>query len=186
MKKNTHTGLSAVLLVGLLLALLPPLASAQDPPFEPEEKACISYAYTQSELHFFLLGQNASLFGSKLNINHNCQEVSIYIDGQFQASSSTNFSINVEPGVHQITLESDGINRTFKDVSFFPDRLNWQYEYQELQDSKPQFIELELSAIRTNWAVGIGILMVWVLSTYVYWTLINSYVQRNFIEEVVQ
>ena len=55
-----------------------------------------------------------------------------------------------------------------------------------INSPQKQVIELELSETRTNWAVGVGIVIVWVLNVYVYWSLISSYVDRNFIEEVVQ
>ena len=91
-KKTTHKGLSVWFLIGGLLLL--PSVSAQDPPVE--EKECISYAYTESQNHLFLLGQNSSMFGSKLNVIHNCQDIEIYIDGIFEASSTENFAINID------------------------------------------------------------------------------------------
>jgi hypothetical protein len=64
--------------------------------------------------------------------------------------------------------------------------LNWEFDFIALEESKPQFIDVEISELRTNWAVGVGIVVVWVLTTYVYWSLISSYIDRNFIEEVTQ
>lgn len=182
-KKKTQMGLSVWFLIIGGLLLLPPV-SAQDPPVDDE---CLAYAYTNSEQHYFLLRGNSSMFGSTLNIIHDCDQVSIYVDGFFLASSSNDFSTILEPGLHNVTIEADNQTLTYRNVMFYPDRLEWEYEYQITfdQPTKPM-IDLELSYSRTNYAVGIGIFMVWVLTTYVYWSLISAYVDRNFIEEVVQ
>lgn len=176
-----------VLDVGVLflLVLLLPGAAAQGPPVDGREE-CLAYAYTSSEQHLFLMGDNSSMFGSKLMIIHNCQDLEVYVDGFFEASSSSNFSIIIEQGIHNISIQSNGFNESFSNVVFYPDRLEWEYEFQTFQQPQKQFIEIDLAQLQTNYAVGIGIVIVWVLSTYVYWQLISSYVDRNFIEEVSQ
>jgi len=181
-KKSTQM----VLRVGFLFALvlLLPLATAQGPPVDDED--CLAYAYTQSENHLFLLGENSSMFGQKLMVIHNCDQVDIYLDGFFEASSSENFALQIDGGIHNITISSNAFNATYENVVFYPDRLNWEFEYRAIEEAQPQFIDIEIAALQTNWAVGIGIIIVWVLTTYVYWSLISSYVDRNFIEEVVQ
>lgn len=181
-RKNT---LQMVLEVGFLFALvsLLPMATAQGPPVDED---CLAYAYTESENHLFLLGQNTSMFGQKLMVIHNCEQVDIYLDGFFEASSSENFALQIEDGIHNITIISNGFNATYNNVVFYPDRLNWEFEYRAIEEAQPKFIDIEVAALQTNWAVGIGIIIVWVLTTYVYWSLISSYVDRNFIEEVVQ
>jgi hypothetical protein len=176
----------AVNVVGIFtLVLLLPSVTADGPPFDRAE--CLAYAYTSSDTHLFLLGDNASMFGSKLMIVHNCEELEIYVDGFFEASSSSNFSIIMEQGNHNISIASNGFNESFSNVFFYPDRLQWEYDFEMIQQKpKQQFIEINLAQLQTNYAVGIGILIVWVLTTYVYWQLISSYVDRNFIEEVSQ
>lgn len=184
MEKSLRMGLSVVVVL-IVGSLLLPAVAAQDPPVEDE---CLAYAYTKSDKHNFLLGPNSSMFGTTLNIIHNCDQASIYVDGFFLASSKNDFSTMVETGLHNITIEADNQTFNFVNVIFYPDRLEWEYEYEltfEREIVKPS-IDLELSNSRTNYAVGIGILMVWVLTTYVYWSLISAYVDRNFIEEVVQ
>ena len=182
-EKTTHMGLRVAVLFTLVLLL--PTVTAQDPPVDDAER-CLAYAYTSSDNHLFLLGQNTSMFGARLNVVHDCDDLQVYVDGFFEVSSSSSMAVTIEPGIHNITLQADGFNATFTDVVFYTDRLNWEYEFQVIQDSKPQFIDIEVSELRTNWAVGVGIVIVWVLTTYVYWQMISSYVDRNFIEEVVQ
>ena len=184
-RKNQQMGLRVAVL--FILVLLLPTVTAQDPPVEDDEqKACIAYAYTESENHYFLIKDNSSVFGNSLKIVHNCKELEVYADGFFSASSSENFSLSLEAGLHNIELRAEGFNETFNDVMFYPDRLNWEFDFIALEESKPQFIDVEISELRTNWAVGVGIVVVWVLTTYVYWSLISSYIDRNFIEEVTQ
>ena len=183
-RKNQHMGLRVAVL--FILVLLLPTVTAQDPPVEDDAKGCIAYAYTESENHYFLIKDNSSVFGNSLKIVHNCKELEVYADGFFYASSSENFTLSLDAGLHEIMLIGDGFNETFDNVMFYPDRLNWEFDFIELQESKPQFIDVELSELRTNWAVGVGIVVVWVLTTYVYWSLISSYIDRNFIEEVTQ
>ena len=187
MEKKKHSMVLEFALVTLTLGLLLlPGAAGQEPPVDDEEKGCIAYAYTESENHYFLLKDNASMFGDVLRVVHNCPTLSVYAEGFFVASSANNFTFSLEAGVHNISFESSTFNATFSNVMFYPDRLDWEFDFIELQDSKPQFIDIELSELRTNWAVGVGIVVVWVLTTYVYWSLISSYIDRNFVEEVTQ
>jgi hypothetical protein len=183
-KKSTQMGLRVWFLL-IVVLLLHPTVKAQDPPVDDDQ--CLAYAYTESERLNFLLRDNSSMFGTTLKIIHNCQEVSIYVDGFFLASSSNDFSTIIEPGLKNITLEADNQTFNYRNVNFYPERLKTQYQYEiNLDQENRQFIDLEVSYSRTNYAVGVGIFMVWVLTTYVYWSLISAYVDRNFIEEVVQ
>ena len=79
-EKSTHKGLVVVVLVAVVSLL--PTVSAQGPPVD--DQVVHAYAYT-SENHLFLLGQNTSMFGSTLNIVHNCQDLEIYVDGFFSS-----------------------------------------------------------------------------------------------------
>jgi hypothetical protein len=182
-EKTTQMGLRVGVLFTLVLLL--PVVAAQGPPVDEQEE-CLAYAYTSSENHLFLLGNNVSMFGSRLIVIHNCDNLEIYLDGFFEMSSGSNMALTIDQGIHNITFQANGFNSTFENVVFYPDRLDWEYQYQIIEQSKPEFIDIEISELRTNWAVGVGIVIVWVLTTYVYWQMISSYVDRNFIEEVVQ
>jgi len=54
------------------------------------------------------------------------------------------------------------------------------------QIPKTEFISIDASDSREVWASILSIVTVWVLCVYVYWKLIESYVNKNFIEEVVK
>lgn len=172
-------------LLGVLLVLLltPSSAYAQAP---PDSKECLGYIYTESERHFFLVQTNASVFGTDLKIIHNCDQASLVIDGNQTASSASNFSYVITQGLHSVELILDNQTMSFENVSFYPDRLQWEFEYIELTEDGETYISISESDFQVNWAVAFSIVIVWVLSVYVYWQLINSYVDRNFIEEVQQ
>lgn len=167
----------------LVILLTPSFATAQGP---PSSKECIAYAYTSSEPHFFLIRENTSVFGNTIFINHNCNEIQLFIDEQFSAASNSNLSYNVDQGRHNITILYDNQTMSFENVDFYPDRLEWEYEYNLIEEQKSAFISISDSNFMVNWAVAFSIVIVWVLAVYVYWQLINSYVQRTFIEEVSQ
>ena len=186
MEKKKHSMVLELAFVIALGLLLLPGVAGQEPPVDDQEKGCIAYAYTESENHYFLLKDNASMFGDVLRVVHNCDDLRVYADGFFLASSSQNFTFSLEAGIHNLSFESSSFNDSFSNVMFYPDRLDWEFDFIQLQEAKPQFIDIELSELRTNWAVGVGIVVVWVLTTYVYWSLISSYIDRNFVEEVVQ
>jgi len=178
----------SVVLIGLILL---PMSSAQDPPSSStseDEKDCLFYSYSTSGNHYFLIQNNSSVFGSEIKIIHNCQTVQVKVNGLFYASSNESFFINVDSGIYNITIESEDSSSLYQNVVFYPDALLWESEYAYLinQDYNKEFIDIEISELRQNWAVAFGIIMVWGLSTLVYWKLIQSYVDKNFIEEVVQ
>jgi len=62
--------------------------------------------------------------------------------------------------------------------------LNWEFDWIELNELDVQFIDVTKAEIQENWASFLSIIIAWMLSTYVYWNLVQSYVQKNFIEEV--
>lgn len=179
--KNTIMGLRVVLFVALVLLLT--TASAQDPPVESDD--CLFYAYTSSENHHFLVQNNSILFGTELKVIHNCEFLEIRKDGQFFARSNSSFNVIIDEGMNNLSFETNSTIQYFT-FEVYPDRLDWQYEYSELIQERQQFISIDASNLRENYAVGFGILIVWVLTTYVYWRLIESYVNKNFIEEVTQ
>lgn len=165
---------------GAILLLLAPSAHAS-----PDQ--CLAYAYTSSGNHFFLIQDNSSNFGSNVSIVSNCDNVTIEIDGEFYAQISKNTQIPINPGLHNFSLISENFTANYSNVLFYPDYLEWELNYQlTYLDDEVNFIDAAILEARTNWAVFFGIVIVWILCVYVYWNLINTFVQRNFIEEVVQ
>lgn len=185
MKDTTkNMALRSFLFVALGIILLPNV-NGQGPPVE-DEKPCLYYAYTSSQDYQFLIHNNSKLFGSELSIIHNCQYLQINLEGEFYARSNNSMYLQIEPGYHNLTIITNENTRSFN-IEIFPDRLEWEGEFMLLnQDQNTEFISIDLSNDRENWASILSIVIVWVLATYVYWRLIESYVNKNFIEEVVK
>ena len=94
--------------------------------------------------------------------------------------------IDIAEGRHNLTISTNEETRNFT-IEIFPDRLEWEGEYTRLFEiPKTEFISIDLSNSRENWASILSIVIVWVLTVYVYWKLIESYVNKNFIEEVIK
>jgi len=164
----------------LLAFLFLPTVSADDP-----SSSCLAYAYTESESHAFLIQANTSNFGNQINVQTDCEYIELWIDGALVASSTgSTFQYAIEPGLHNVSLISNNFSANYSYVNFYPDRLNWEFDWIELNELDVQFINVTKAEIQENWASFLSIIIAWMLSTYVYWNLVQSYVQKNFIEEV--
>ena len=172
---------------------MPPIVSpvsASDPP-SIEKKDCIGYAYSTSVNHYFLLEDNKSAFGNNITIIHNCESMNVYLNGSLVAfSNSDEIKIVIGSGYHNIELRSDNYSKNISNVLIYPDRLNWEFEFKEWESRDSiaieEFISIVSAQSRENWASILSIVMVFSLVTMVYWNLINSYVDRNYCEEVVR
>ena len=171
--------------VCLLLPLSLPIASA-DP---PEQKECLAYAFTTSSNHKFLLESNISAFGNNMTIIHNCEYIEVYTNNTFSAyTENEELNFPLEMGSNNILLVSGNYSKRIDNVFIYPDRLSWEFEWQEWQTGDEyeikDFMSLAEAEAKENWASILSIVMVFSLVTMVYWNLINSYVDRNYCEEV--
>ena len=171
----------SLIALGLLL-LIPPVMADNAPP----SQECLAYAYTESETHSFLVRDNSSNFGSVLKVVTDCQYIELWVDGERAAvSNESQFSYQLEQGIYNLSLISDGFQENYSYVSFYPDRLEWRYEWTKLNGgSGVEMIEVGKATLQENWASFLSIIITWFLATYVYWQFVQTYVQRNFIEEV--
>lgn len=173
----------------LLLSFISPTTTAE-PPEPSDERGCLSYAFTESDNHYFLLSSNKSAFGTNMTIKHNCPYIEVFINGNFSAFTEMDqLKIPLSVGNNDITIISDNYSKNISSVYIFPDRLSWEFDYYEWQNSDQDytFDELILRSKVTaqkNWVSILSVVMVFTLVTMVYWNLINSYVDRNYCEEV--
>ncbi len=189
-KNNIH-GSALVkkwLIIGVCILfplILSPTANA-----EPPQSQCLSYAFTESQDHAFLLESNKSVFGSNMTIIHNCDYVEVFVNGNFTAYSQNQIIVfPLELGFNDIQIISDNYSKNISSVYVYPDRLSWQFEFQEWQNSQNDYsfdelIKRSTATAEKNWATILSVAMVFALVTMVYWNLINAYVDRNFCEEV--
>jgi hypothetical protein len=183
-KKNSM-GLRLLLFITLGLLLLPSVSS-QDPPGN-ENKQCLHYAYTNSIEYNFLLLNNSKMFGNELRIIHNCEYLQVNIENNVYSVSNSSMFLSLNYGVQNLSIETNEYTRNYQ-IEVFPDRLQWETDFEFLNqyEKQSEFISIDLSDSRENWASIFSIIIVFVLTTFVYWKLIESYVNRNFIEEVVK
>jgi len=187
-KKNTYGSVFAIS-VTLGVLLLSSLNTIQaEPPIQ--ENDCLIYGYTSSGEHYFLMRSGSSMFGTNITFVNDCQKIDVYVNGNYTASSfnSSELKINLEPGVYDISIISEN-NRSliFNNITGYPNALTWVNDYNEWKYPKlniEEYISMTSAIAKENWASILSIVIVFVLVTYVYWNLINSYVDRNFIEEV--
>ena len=183
-----HRNLIAYLAVIGGLILLPSFSfSAYAEP--PVDDDCIAYAYTDSGNHYFLLGDNKTVFGQTMIIKHNCDYIEVSINGNFSAyTENTEIEFPVNPGFYEINIQSNNSTFTYSNVTFLPDRLTWEFEYYDWQNdndySFEEYVSLTAATAKANWASILSIVIVYALVVMVYWNLINSYIDRNFCEEV--
>lgn len=174
-----HSRLRFTGIIPLLVFLLLPSGAAGASP-------CIAYAYTESQDHYFLIQDESINFGDTLIIRSNCENLSLFIDDELAASSTNgNFIYQLNSTIANITLSNNEFNETWSNVNFYPDRLDWEGEWIRMNNLDIIFIDAAKASLQENWAAFLSVIIAWVLSTYVYWNLIQSYVQRNFIEEVI-
>ncbi len=172
--------MSSLIALGLLL-LIPQAMADEAPP----SQECLAYAYTESESHSFLVRDNSSNFGNVLKVVTDCESIELWVDGERAVfSNKTAFSYQLEQGLYNLSLVADGFEENYSYVSFYPDRLEWRYDWIQLNGGGIEMIEAGKATIQENWASFLSIIITWFLSTYVYWQFVQTYVQRNFIEEV--
>ena len=191
-KKNTYgsTAAKSWALMGLfLLLLIQTPNTAAEPPID--EKECIAYGYSKSFNHYFLINDNALMFGQNVTINHNCETLEVKLNGSSLVyDQSGSFEMRFQSGTYNLTFtNNENYSINYSNVEFLPDRLEWQFEFLEWDNqqndySLDEFILRSKATAAENWASILSIVMVFTLTTMVYWNLINSYVDRNFCEEV--
>lgn len=160
-----------------------------DPPIQNNEE-CLIYSYSESGNHLFLLGNNKTLFGNNLTVIHNCQEITVNINGNFSAyTTNSKITIPINYGINDIQIINENKSFNYQNVTFIPDRLSWEFEYYDWQYNNSytvkEYIEITKATAQANWASILSIVVVFCLTTLVYWHLINAYVDKNYFEEVI-
>lgn len=176
MGRNAIHGL--IVAVSMLALVTSPSAAAVSPP------DCLAYAYLESDDHRFLIGNNSTGYGSELHLIHNCGRAEILLNGEFLAEGETGLSVPIESGNFTIEIRSENNSWRYSNFEVRPDRFDWDFNFSLTYYQSEKMISESEAVQMQNWAAGATGLIIWVLCVYVYWNLINSYTQRNFIEEV--
>ena len=174
-----------MLLIGLVCLLSTPGASAASPP------ECEVYVYAEDDSgRLFTLMQNGSMmFGDRAQVVADGCSVpyEIAIDGMTRAYTNGTTWFNLVQGTHEYTFTwDDGSSIGFENVTVFSSQI-WASTYYEIVPEEGPvtfFIDnSELQARDVMIAFGSAII-IWLVSTFVIWRVINEYVDRRFIEEV--
>ena len=190
-KTNGSTAAKSWALMGLfLLLLIQTPNTAAEPPID-SNKECIAYGYSKSFNHYFLINDDALIFGQNVTINHNCERLEVKVnDSALIYDESGSFEMRFQSGTYNLTFtNNENYSINYSNVEFLPDRLEWEFEFLEWENQQndysfDEFILRSKATAAQNWASILSIVMVFTLTTMVYWNLINSYVDRNFCEEV--
>lgn len=160
-----------------------------EPPVE--DKECLIYAYSSSDLHYFLIQNNSLIFGNNITVEHNCNNVEVYVNNTLSVTTNNSkFIFNLGNANHNISFVGDNeFYRNYSNVQILPSRLTWAADYYDWQSSYydytfEEYITLTSATAKANWASILSIVVVFCLVTMVYWHLINSYIDRNYCEEV--
>ena len=169
--------------VWLVLLLLPPPASAE----ATESEGCHFTAYTFDGFnHYSLLRNNSTLIGQDLIVEHDCNNIEVYADNQmiFGGESWASVALPLDSG--KILLILDNSSYEYTNVTVFPSS-NW---FEFIEGFNPEIddpillsaSDFEQSKVMT---VVLSSIILWMIVTVVAWKLVNIYVDRFHIEEVV-
>jgi hypothetical protein len=156
----------------------------------PVEEDCLFFAYSSSFNHYFLIKSNSLIFGTNITVEHNCDSLLVFNDGRFIAESfnSSTLYFEINQGMQNLTfISNNNLTTTYNNVEFLPNALTWYNDWNEWQMGDYSFdelMEINVAKAQENWASFLTAVIIWILVVYVYWNLINSYVDRNYAEEV--
>jgi hypothetical protein len=176
MKKHGSKALLTILTLGICSLFLPSV-SALDPP-------CLSYSYTTDSNHYFLLEDNATLYGTTLIIKHNCNDLQVLLNDDLIHQTSTNSTLLIPEGVNNYTFILDNATFNYNNVNVINADLGWYDDYLTYLDNVPSLSQND-SKRQTNIVSFFSGVIIWALSVNVYWRLINHYIDRNYFEEVM-
>ena len=180
---KSHTWAVLAILVGVL-ASAP--ASAAGPP-----EGCASYAYASDAMGTIhtLMMNDSIMFGERVNVVNGCEgPVQIYADGRFIAAVNETGWFPISSGISTYRfIWEDGSSLVFENVTSYSSRV-WEGSFYEIEPTlNPDMIALQKSDLQTREVmVSIGsAVIVWAMVTMLFWRLVNHYIDRNFVEEVI-
>jgi len=181
--KQRHT---LRLLLLLILATSSASASAAT-----EEPPCLTVVHAQdaSGTIFTLMENGSTMFGDRAVVRTTCEgPYKISSDGLDRAYTNGSSTFSLLVGVHDYTFRFDsGLVFEFENVTVYPSEV-WTSAYYSIDpEAAPvtYFVDnAELQARDVMIAFGSAII-IWATSTFIVWRLVSTYIDRNFIEEVL-
>tara|TARA_X000001316_G_C922449_1_gene37875 strand:- start:4573 stop:5154 length:582 start_codon:yes stop_codon:yes gene_type:complete len=157
----------------------------------PPECTVYVYASDDSDRLFTLMQNDSMMFGDRAKVvADQCESpFEISIDGMTRVYTNGSTMFNLLQGTHSYAFSfDDGSEITFSNVTVFSSQI-WASTYYEIAPEEGPvtfFVDnSELQARDVMIALGTT-LIVWATSTFIIWRFINEWVDRRYLEEVVQ
>ncbi len=179
-KYNTY----GVLLLVFASLVLPCGVSAQTPP-----PSCLAYAFTYEEelRHLSLIERESVVFGNRITLTTDCgQGVDLIIDDVSVLWTNRSAVYEVTNGLHNISIQGEGFSAYYQNVTFVQaGQLGLAMGNLPANHNPDAFMitPADLGGRQMLVALSTG-LITWAVVTMGLWHIINSYVDRNYIEEV--
>jgi hypothetical protein len=169
--------------VVLVFLLLPQYASAE----ATQDESCHFTAYTYDGFnHYSLLMNNSTLIGQEFHLDCDCGIVEIYADNLMIYGGYSPAIVTLPLETSEIQLKFENTSFEYSNVTVFPSA-NWFEFIQGLEPGIDDPITLSASDFEQSkvMTVIISSIILWVIVTTIAWKLVNIYVDRFHIEEVV-
>ena len=170
--------------VGFVFLLLPMLSTVEA---TQEEESCQFTAYTFDGFnHYSLLKNNSTLIGQEFHVESDCDGLEIYVDNYmiYGGQSSTVVTLPLE--ISEIHLLLDDTRFEFTNVTVYPSS-SWAEWIQGFSPEIDDPITLSASDFEQSKVLTVimSSIILWLVVTILAWKLVNVYVDRFHIEEVV-
>ena len=174
-------------LTGLLLLCLLLTSTASARPVEATPDGCLFFAYTDDlNGHYSMVADNATLVGQDLTVWSTCDdEFTVDVDGapRWGGLNVVSFPIPLESTA--ITITSGNTTIMWSNLTVFP-AANFG-AYVEAERALIDPITLSAADLANHEALTVfaSSVILWVMTTMVAWRLVNWWVDRYHLEEVV-
>ena len=169
-----------------MVFLSPPSSATQGA--NTHDDGCIVVAYTfDGYSHYSMVQTDALVIGTRVLLEESCAgEFAIIVNGFWSGNLNGSGSVAVPVGINEIRLQSDNLNVTFSNVTFYDSQpvfhavnppTGYSPDSEWLSPEQIQNSEMMV-------AFGTGII-VWALVTSILWRFVNTFVDKNLCEEVV-
>ena len=169
--------------VVLVFLLLPQYASAE----ATDSDGCHFTAYTYDGFnHYSLLMNNSTLIGQDFHLDCDCGIVEIYADNLMIYGGDSPAVVTLPLEISTIKILFENASFEYSNVTVFPSA-NWFEFIQGLDPEIDDPITLSASDFEQSkvMTVILSSIILWVIVTTIAWKLVNIYVDRFHIEEVV-
>jgi hypothetical protein len=148
---------------------------------------CVFVASTwDGQDHYSLLKDNSTLVGTQLSVVSNCdEEFTVWTDGVMRFGGFEVISFDISQSTKSIEIQSENMTIHYGNLTIFPAGSFQQIIDGEIGIKDP--ITLSASDLESDkaWIVMMSSIILWLCTTMIAWKVVNWYVDRYHLEEVV-